>query len=325
MRRERCSPGGLISAMDGINLRNAAAANDPLHARIAPVTMALSGIEAIKGALCIGSYAMGTFDEQSDIDLYVLCQPDIITPETRRRAFEMIDGVTELRIDHQCPAWDNQWCPAGDIFRLYGSLIDVGWNTIDWLRMVIQKVSEEAATSFSELRFRADTMLGLLANSVILLDPEGVLQRMKSELYPYPPRLKQALLRGSLPSLKGSLGDMMNYVARGIGNSAFHFHLERSLEALRTIVFALNERYDPADKRVEQAYVTMSKLPRDFLARYSKILETPLTDRGRRELVSEIEMLTKEFEIMIDAEVNQPICADLAGPGAGRQHGRVQS
>lgn len=276
--------------------------NELLHARITPVITALSGIDAIKGVLCIGSYAMGTFDEQSDIDLYVLCHPDIIAPETRRRAFEMIDGVTELRIGHQCPTWDNQWCPAGDIFRLYGSLIDVGWNTSDWIRTVIHKVSKEGATSFPEMTFRAHTMLGLLEHSVILLDPETILQRMKSELYPYPPRLKQALLRESLPILKGSLGFMRNCVARGIGNSAFHFHLERFLEALRTIVFALNERYDPADKRVEQTYATMSKLPRDFLTRYNRILEIPLTEKGRRELVSELETLTKEFEMMIETE-----------------------
>ena len=37
---------------------------------------------------------------------------------------------------------------------------------------------------------------------------------------------------------------------------------------------------------------------------------------GRRELVSEIETLTKEFENMIDTEANQPVCADPAGRGA---------
>jgi len=299
--------------------------NDLLHARIDPVITVLSGIDAIKGALCFGSYAMGTFDEQSDIDLYVLCHPGIINPENRRRAFERIDGVTELQIDNRSPIWDDQWIRAGDTFRLHGVLIDVGWNTIDWLKMVVQKVSEEGSTSFPELRFRAHTVLGLLANSVVLLDPEGVLQRMKSELYPYSPRLKQALLQESLPILKESVSDMRNCVDRGIGNTAFHFHLERLLEALGTIILALNERYDPAHKRVEQVYATMSKLPRDFLARYNRILEIPLTGKGRRRLVSEIEALTKEFEIIVDAEDNQPTCADLAGREPNRQHGRVGS
>jgi predicted nucleotidyltransferase len=290
--------------------------NDLLHARIDRVITALSGIDAIKGALCFGSYAMGTFDEQSDIDLYVFCHPDIVTPEDRLGAFEMIDGVTELQIEHQGPIWDNQWCPAGDTFRLHGVVVDVGWNTIDWIRTVIQKVSEEGSTSFPELRFRAHTVLGLLANSVILLDPETILQRMKSELYPYPPRLKQALLRESLSILKESLGDMRNYVDRGIGNTAFHFHLERVLQALRTIIFALNERYDPATKRIEQAYATMNRLPRGFMTRYNRILKIPLTGKGRRELVSELETLTKEFEIMIDTKAIQPVCAELAGRAA---------
>ncbi len=126
--------------------------NDLLHARIGSAIAVLSGIGAVKGALCFGSYAMGTFDEQSDIDLYVLCHPDIITPENRLRAFEMIDGVTELQIDHQSPTWDDQWCPAEDTFRLHGVLIQVGWNTIDWIRTVIRKVSEEGSLSFPELK-----------------------------------------------------------------------------------------------------------------------------------------------------------------------------
>ena len=63
---------------------------------------------------------------------------------------------------------------------------------------------------------------------------------------------------------------MRDYVDRGIGNTAFRFHLGRILDALGTIVFALNERYDPATKRVEQAYATMNRLPRDFLTRYNR-------------------------------------------------------
>ena len=280
--------------------------NHLLHARVDTVITVLSGIDAIKGVLCFGSYAMGMFDEQSDIDLYVLCHPEIISPENRRWAFEQIHGVTELQIDHQDPALDNQWCPAGDTFRLHGALIDVGWNTVDWMQTVIQKVSEEGSTSLPELRFRAHTMLGLLANSVILLDPETILHRMKSNLYPYPPGLKQTLLQESLPILKESLTDMRDYVDREIGNTAFHFHFQRILDALRTIIFALNEFYDPATKRVEQVYATMNRHPQDFLMRYNRILKIPMTAKGRRELVRELETLTDEFKVMIDTEKASP-------------------
>jgi predicted nucleotidyltransferase len=273
-----------------------------LHARAGAVVTVLSGIDAVRGVLCFGSYAMGTFDDQSDVDLCVLCHPDIVTPESRRLALGMIDGLTELQIGHQDPVWDNQWIRAEDRFRLHGVLIEVGWNTIDGLRTVIRKVSEEASTSFPELRSRAHTMLRLLADSVILLDPEGSLRRMQSELYPYPTRLKQALLRASLRVLRDSLSEMSNYAARGIGNTALHFHLERYLEALRTIVFALNERYDPCSKRVEHVYATMGKLPPDFLTRYKRALEIPLTEKGRRELVNELETLTRNFEMMIETE-----------------------
>jgi hypothetical protein len=268
----------------------------------APVIGSLSRIDGIRGVLCFGSYAMGTFDEQSDVDLYVLCHPAVVTPEARRRALQSIDGVTELQIGCQHPLWDNQWCPATDTFRLDGVLIDVGWNTTDWAKAVVRKVTEEGLISIPELRFRAYVLLGLLENSVILWDPEGLLREMRSNLYPYPPRLKQALLKEALPVLKESLGDMRDYVARGIGNTAFHFHLQRFLQALGTILFALNERYDPATKRVEQAYATMERVPQGFVARYTRALRVPLTDDGRGEAVRELEALARELETMIEAE-----------------------
>jgi len=272
-----------------------------LHARTAPVVAALSGMEAVKGALCFGSYATGTCDEQSDVDLFVLCHPDLITPEDRQRTFALMDGVTELRIGCHNPVWEAQWCPAQDTFRLHGVLIEIHWNTVDWLRTVVCKVREEGAPSVPEMQSRAHTVLGLLENSVILLDPEASLRLMKSQLYPYPLRLKQALLRESWPVLEESLSEMRDCAERGIGNTALHFHLQRFLEALMTTIYALNERYDPGTKRVEQAYASLNRLPPDFLPRYQRILELPLTDSGRRELVRELDALTKELESMTDA------------------------
>ena len=68
---------------------------DPRCALVA----ALSSLDSIRGVLCFGSYATGSFDDRSDLDLFVLCHPDLVPSEHRRRAFETMEGVTEVRID----------------------------------------------------------------------------------------------------------------------------------------------------------------------------------------------------------------------------------
>lgn len=276
-----------------------------------PVVGALSALEAVRAVLCFGSYAIGAFDEHSDIDLYALCHPAIIGSQVRREAFQRIPGATELEIGYGKPEWDNQWCPAMDRFRLHGVLMDIGWNTVDWARTVVRKVTEQGCMSLPELRFRPYTMLGLLENSVVLYDPDSVLLEMRLRLRPYPPKLKQALLSQSLPILQGSPEELKNYARRSVGNTAFHFHLQRAIDALGTALLALNERYDPATKHVERVYGTLRMAPADFLERYNRMLKTPLTQSGRGELVQELEALARELEELIDKAREAGAMADV--------------
>ena len=164
----------------------------------------------------------------------------------------------------------------------------------------MRKVKDQGATSIPELKFRPYTMLGLLENSVVLYDPESVLQNIKSDLHPYPSKLRQDLLSQNIPIVRGSLEDLKDYVQRDIGNSAFHFHLGRVFDSTKTILFALNGRYDPATKRVEKVLSDLKIVPKDFVKRYEKILETPLTPSGRKEIVSELQTLVAEIEILAD-------------------------
>ena len=223
----------------------------------------------------------------------------------RRDALQRIKNIGDLQIDHAEFGWDEQWCPQGDRFRLNGIQFDITYNTVDWTRTVVRKVKDNGAISIPELKFRPYTMLGLLENSVILYDPEVVLEDIKSALYPYPSKLRQALLSQNLPIVKSSLEDLKDYVRRNVGNTAFHFHLERIIDSLGTILFALNERYDPATKRVEEVYCELRIVPENFLQRYNMILQTSLTTGGRKRIVQELETLTDELEELIRREAGK--------------------
>jgi predicted nucleotidyltransferase len=264
-----------------------------------PVVAALSELDYVKGIVCFGSYASGAFDEYSDVDLYVFCHPGIVPSRMRKKVLEKIGGITEMQLDHAEFDWDNQWCPKGDRFKLHNLLFDITYNTVRWIQRVIKKI-KEGKTSIPELKFRPYTMLGLLDNSIILHDPKSTLKKIKSGLYPYPHKLKSALLDKGISIVKDSLPELQDYVKRGISNTAFHFHLERIIDAIGTIIFALNDRYDLATKRVEEFFATLSITPNRFLERYKKILETPLSKKGRKNIVRELEVFFREIESLAE-------------------------
>ncbi len=267
-----------------------------LHSYSAALISALSSLAPVRAILCFGSYAMGTNDASSDIDLYVICHPQIVTPAERRAAFLQAGNMDELSLDHDQPGWENQWCPSNDRLRLNEIQFDIVYNTLNWVQSVVDQVKTLGTTSIPELKFRPYTFLGMLENSVILYDADGVLHTIITGLYPYPPALRQTLIAGSLDVIHGSLDDLQDYTRRNIGNSAFLFHLWRVIDAMETLLFALNERYSPATKRLEEAYRRLPILPANFLERYNGLLETPLTPPGRLKIVADLQAMVGDIE-----------------------------
>jgi predicted nucleotidyltransferase len=278
---------------------NMKTAHEALLSRSTPVVEALATLAEVKAILCFGSYALGTFDQHSDIDLYTFCHLEITPSAARRGVLQKLDGIQELQMDHVELGWEAQWCPRGDRFWLNGVQFDITYNTLNWIQTVVQKVKVLGAASIPELEFRPYTMLGLLENSVILYDPESVLQEIVGNLQPYPNQLRQTLLSQNLVMMRASLEELQNYVLRNIGNTAFHFHLNRVIDELGAVLFALNKRYDPATKRVEAVYRELDILPANFLDRYNQILATPLTPTGRQQMVAELDLLVREIEDLV--------------------------
>ena len=290
---------------------------DIVQSKVSPLVSALSQAACVKGVLCFGSYAMGAFDDESDIDLNVYCHPDVIPSAERRNLINGITAVTDVDIDHKEDDADDSWSPCGDRLRFSGVQVDICYNTTEWISTVVARVTLEGSTSIPELPFRPYTMLGLLANSIILYEADAFLSDLVQKIHPFPPKLKANLLSQSLPTLASSLAEMRDYVKRGIAHSAFHFQLQNVMHALETALFAINERYNPAAKRVEQIYATLDRLPPDFLQRYAALLETPLTEKGRRFITEELGLLADQLSQLAEEEHNQSMNHDKQYPTPG--------
>ena len=273
---------------------------DLVHKKTAPIVASLARLEGVRAILCFGSYAMGTFDEYSDLDLFVFCEPDIVSGMERRRVLEGIQGVSHFEESDTAVGWDSQWSPQSDSFRVNEDLFEISYNTMDWIRIIVRRVTQEGAISIPEQQFRPYTMLGLLENGIILYDPCSCLRHLIDCLYPYPTQLKQRLISDSLHILKDCLVELKDGVKRGFGLTFFHFFFHRMCDALYTFLFAINEKYDPAVKRSEVTYEKLSLLPPNFLERYARLLEGPFDKNGMQRATRELETLITEIEMLIN-------------------------
>jgi hypothetical protein len=61
------------------------------------------------------------------------------------------------------------------------------------------------------------------------------------------------------------------------------FHLNWAVDALIEILLAVNEVYDPADRRTERLVLpTLPRVPEEFLARFTQVLQGPFDVEGAR-------------------------------------------
>ncbi len=271
-----------------------------VHNKTAPVVDNLAKLKGVGAILCFGSYAMGTFDEYSDLDLFAFCEPEIVPAADRRRILKSVEGVANFEESQSTVGWDNQWSPQVDQFRVNETQFEISYNTTGWISTVVKRVTQEGATSIPEQKFRPYTMLGLLENGIILYDPDSFLRSLIDCLYPYPAQLRERLISDSLHTLKDCLAELKDGVKRGFGLTFFHFFFHRMCDALYTLLFAVNEKYDPAVKRPEVEYEKLSLLPPNFLERYTKLLEGPFDTHGRLRTVQELATFVTEIEMLIN-------------------------
>ena len=275
-----------------------------VHNKTAPIVESLARLEDVRAIFCFGSYAMGTFDEYSDLDLFVFCGSDIVSAAERRQVLESIQGISYFEESDIAVGWDSQWSPQSDSFRVNEDLFEISYNTVDWIRTVVRRVTQEGAISIPEQKFRTYTMLGLLENGIILYDLCSCLRYLIDCLYPYPVQLKQRLISDSLHTLKDCLAELKDGVKRGFGLTFFHFFFHRMRDALHILLFAVNEKYDPAVKRSEVAYEKLSLLPPNFLERYARLLEGPFDKNGMQQAIRELETLITEIEMVINVSTD---------------------
>ena len=140
----------------------------------------------------------------------------------------------------------------------------------------------------------------------LLRDKRGVFKRWQDQTAVYPLRLKQNILRHNVPLPNDSVDELRTSAERGLGAGIVLFFLFHGMHALESILFALNDMYDPASRWDEKTILpTLISVPEDFLARYNYVLEGPFDDAGARARAQAFAALASEILRMVESELSQ--------------------
>jgi hypothetical protein len=137
-----------------------------------------------------------------------------------------------------------------------------------------------------------------------LLDKRNVVRKWRYQAQPFPWQLKLNLLQHYIPILRENLEELAADAERSLGPRAFLFHLNRVVDALVSVLFAVNEVYELGDCRAERdIFPALEKVPRDFLTIFTEVLEGPFDERGMLYRARVFQQLVAEALNMAEAEM----------------------
>lgn len=255
-----------------------------------------------------GSYAAGTSDESSDLDIglyYHEAKPFSIT-EIRRIADNISNqGAAVVSDFYEWGPWVNggAWIQteAGKVDFLYRNFDQVERTIRDARQGIIAHDYDQQPT----FGFYSVIYLAEIQACVPLFDPGSQIVRLKHQVEVYPPRLKRAIVRECLWSAEFTLGFARKFAARGDVYNTVGC-LTRVVSNLTQVLFALNERYFIGDKKVMEKIASFPVLPGGYVQQIESILSSPGKASGELErTVSHLETLWHSV-VLLAGDMYQP-------------------
>ncbi len=234
--------------------------------------------QAVSSVLVFGSLAYGDVDERSDVNLFVVCRPEIISVAERMRLFSQIG----LDWHFGGQLIKNPPFAISDIDGIVDGIpISFHYQTASWVSNVLREVLLKGALSTKLMPIHSHMLPALLQRGWLLLDKGKVVRKWRGQAQPFPWQLKLNLLQHYVPLLRENLEALVADTERHLGSRLFLFHLNQAIDALISVLFAVNEVYEPGDRRAERNILpTLEKMPRDFPNRFTEVLKGPFDDTG---------------------------------------------
>ena len=251
-----------------------------------------------------GSVASGHVDEYSDVDIGIVCQPDVLASSTRGDLLSSVSPDWTINYTTEADPDEAIW-ETYDKGTVGGIGVEVHYLTVAKLSNVLEQVVNQGAITTDAVLFRPYRLGSMVQRAWLLRDKQGVFKRWRDQTAVYPLPLKHNILRHNVPILNDSVDELRTSVERGLGPGMVLFFLFHGMHALESILFALNEMYDPASRwDAKTVLPTLTSAPEDFLARYNYVLEGPFDDAGARARAQAFRELANEILRMVESELS---------------------
>ncbi len=257
----------------------------------------LTHVEGIKAIVLGGSWATGAQRPDSDIDLglfYSEASP-LDIPHIRKIAIKLNDFPDPIVTD--LGEW-GKWVNGGAWLTIKGRRVDFLYRNIDFVSNILDdciagKIQldgpQQPPYGFHSYIYCAEVKI-----CKVFYDPNGVLQKLKSKVRPYPQLLKSRIINGFTWDAEFTLEVAKKPAARG----DVYFVagcLTRIASDLVQVLYALNETYFISDKRMYRDEHIFKIKPDNFSERIETILGNIGRDSNKlKAITSGTETLLKE-------------------------------
>jgi Nucleotidyltransferase domain len=237
----------------------------------------LSRIDSIEAIVLGGSYAAGTYDETSDLDIglyYYEAKPFSIDNIRRIAQGISVKAPATVTDFYEWGAWVN----GGAWIHARQSKVDFLYRNLDQVQRTITEAhqgivhhdyDQQPTYGFYSIIYLAETQI-----CVPRFDPNKRIAKLKDQVRTYPLKLKHKMIGNALWLAEFTLLFAHTFAVKGdIYNTVGC--LTRVVANLTQALFALNERYFISDKKVMDTIATFPLLPEGYSEQIRGILACP--------------------------------------------------
>ena len=153
-----------------------------------------------------GSVASGHVDEKSDVDIGIVCQPDVLASSMRGDLLSSISPDWTINYAYEADPDKAIW-ETYDKGNVGGIWVEVHYLTVAKLSNVLEQVVNQGAITTDAIPFRPYRLGSMVQRAWLLRDKRGVFKRWQNQTAVYPLRLKQNILRHNVPLLNDSVDE----------------------------------------------------------------------------------------------------------------------
>ncbi|HYN18196.1 MAG TPA: nucleotidyltransferase domain-containing protein [Actinomycetes bacterium] len=263
-------------------------------------------VGALEGVVAValgGSLARGRADSHADVDLGVYYAP------TRPFSVAELQVLATELDDRHAPEvvglgdW-GPWINGGAWTRIQGTKLDLLYRDLRLVDRVLDDCAEGRTTSHYQPGhphgFHSHSYAGEVHHNLALHDPDGALAERKARTSPYPPRLRQTILRRNAWEAEFAVATAVGAARRGdlayVSGCLF-----RGVGCLVQVLFALNERWLVNEKGSVREAAGFPRTPPDLADRVAAVLggldPDPATLRAALERMASLTAAVRDLGI----------------------------